>query len=93
MIIINFLTYINFNFWIKISKGSIIYHKGINRDSITKFELPKDLIIKFLKQEMLFSEAYMRGLLKIHGSLSHAIKIKNFMKTLFKYRNYYFNKK
>ena len=88
-----YLTDINFNFWIKISKGSITYHNGINRNPITTFELTKDLIIKLLKQEILYSEAYMKGLLKIRGSLSHAIKIRNFSKIIFKYINYYSEKK
>ncbi|MFX1392613.1 MAG: SCP2 sterol-binding domain-containing protein [Promethearchaeota archaeon] len=86
------LTDVNFNFWINISDGSITYHRGINKNSITTFEFTKDLMIKILKQEISFSEAYMKGLFKIHGSLSYAIELRNFIKTLFKYRKNYFNK-
>lgn len=86
------LTDVNFNFWINISDGTITYYRGINKNAITTFDFTKNLIIQILKQEISFSEAYMKGLFKIHGSLSHAFKLRNFIKTLFIYRKNYFNK-
>ncbi len=80
---------INYNFWVKISKGSIIYKNGINDEAVAKFILSKNIMLKIIKRELSISEAYMRGHLKIRGNLSSAIKFRNFVMFLFKYLNHY----
>ena len=79
---------INFNFWVKISDGKIEYNEGIDPDAVFKVILSKDLLIKIIKQEITAAEAYMKGLLKLNGSLSHALKIRNFLRMLYHYLGY-----
>ncbi len=76
---------INFNFWIKVSNGKITYKKGYNENNSIRIYFTRDLILKIFKEEIGGTEAYMKGLLKIHGNLSHAFKIKKFLRELIEY--------
>jgi len=76
---------INFNFWIKISQGKVTYKKGYNENNSLRIYFTRDLIVKIFKEEIGGTEAYMKGLLKIHGNLSHAFKIKKFLRLLIEY--------
>ena len=79
---------VNFDFWVKILDGKIEYNEGIDPDAVFKIILSKNLLIKIIKQEITATEAYMKGLLKINGSLSHALKIRNFLRMLYHYLGY-----
>jgi len=76
---------INFNFWIKVSNGKITYKKGYNENNSIRIYFTRDLILKIFKEEIGGTEAYMKGLLKINGNLSHAFKIKKFLRHLIEY--------
>ncbi len=79
------ITDINFNFWIEVSRGKIIYKKGFNKNTSLRIFFTKELILKIFKGEIGGAEAYMKGLMKVNGNLSHAFKIKNFLRLLIDY--------
>jgi putative sterol carrier protein len=68
------LTDINFNFWIKVSNGSIIYRKGINRSATFRVRYTKDIFIKILKRDMEGTDAFMKGKIKVDGNLSEGLR-------------------
>ena len=76
---------INYEFWIKISKGSIIYKEGVNENSDLRIFLTKNLIIRLTKQEITIIDAYMKGLLNMQGDISQAVNFRNLIKF---YREY-----
>ena len=76
---------INYEFWIKISKGSIIYKEGVNENSDLRIFLTKNLIIRLTKLEITIIDAYMKGLLNMQGDISQAVKFRNLIKF---YREY-----
>ncbi len=76
---------INFELWIKISNGSIIYKKGINNNSDLRIFLTKNLLLRLIKQYITITEAYMKGLLKIQGDISQVVKFRNLVRFYSKY--------
>ncbi len=74
----------DFNFWLRISKGKISYHEGINKSTL-RLIIDKERLIKMLKRELSATDAYMKGIIQIHGSLTEAMKCRNLLKTFFKY--------
>ncbi len=82
---------LDFNFWVKISKGSLTYSRGINFNATLDFTFTRQLLVKLIKEEITFSEAYLKGLLKMHGNLSQAIKIRNLINYFIRYlkKTYY----
>jgi len=87
-----FITDVNFNFWIKVSKGSIIYKKGVNRDASFQVKFTKDIIIKVLKREMRGTEAYMKGIIKVDGDLTQGLRFIKIIRLIIKYINNGFKK-
>ena len=81
------ITDINFNFWIKISNGTIIYKKGINREASFRVKYEKDIFIKILKREMEGSDAYMKGLIKVDGDLTQGLRFTKLFRLLLKFIN------
>ncbi len=79
------LTDINFNFWFKVSKGSIMYKKGINRSATFKVRYTKDIFIKILKRDMEGTDAYMKGKIKIDGNLSEGLRFIKIFRLFIKY--------
>lgn len=87
------ITDLNFNFWLKISKGSIVYKKGINRRASHRVKYTKDLIIKILKREMSGTDALMKGLIKFEGDLAEGIRFAKLFRLFFIYIDQSFKKK
>ncbi|MDX1798869.1 MAG: SCP2 sterol-binding domain-containing protein, partial [Candidatus Lokiarchaeia archaeon] len=83
---------LNFNFWLKISKNSIIYKKGINRNASFTVKYTKDIFIKILKREMYGSDAYMKGLIKVDGDLSQGLRFIKLFRMFLVYLNNGFKK-
>ncbi len=79
------ITDLSFNFWIGVSKGNITYKKGVNKNTSIRIFFTKDLILNIFKGEISGTEAYMKGWMKVHGNLSHAFKVKNFLRLLVDY--------
>ena len=88
-----FITDLNFNFWLKVSKGSIIYKKGINRSASFRVKYTKDLMIKILKRETSGTDAYMRGIIKVDGDLTQGLRFIKLFRIVFNYISNGFNKK
>ena len=82
---------INFEFWIKISKGSILYKKGINKDSDLRIFLTKNLILRLIKRDMTIIDAYMKGFINMQGNISQAVKFRNLIKFYKEYVKKTFN--
>ena len=76
---------INFNFWLKVSRGSIMYKRGINPNATFRVNFTKDIIIKILKREMYGSEAYMKGIIKVDGDLTQGLRYIKVFRLLLKY--------
>ena len=87
-----YITDTNFNFWIKVSKGSIIYKKGVNRNASFRVKFTKDIIIKVLKREMYGAEAYMKGIIKVDGDLTQGLRFIKLFRLIIKYINNGFKK-
>jgi putative sterol carrier protein len=79
------LTDINFNFWFKVSNGSILYKKGINRSATFKVRYTKDVFIKILTREMEGTDAFMRGKIKVDGNLSEGLRFTKIFRLFIKY--------
>jgi len=88
-----YITDINFNFWLKLSKRSIIYKKGINRKANYQVKYTKDLIIKIFKSEISATDAFMKGLIKVDGDLAEGIRFTKLFSMFFKYVFQNFKKK
>ena len=78
---------INFNFWIKVSNGTIMYKKGINREASFRVKYKKDLFIKILKREMSGTDAFMKGKIKVDGNLTQGLRFIKLFRLLLKYIN------
>lgn len=76
---------INFKFWLKVSRGSIMYKRGINQNATFRVNYTKDIIIKILKREMYGSEAYMKGIIKVDGDLTQGLRYIKVFRLLLKY--------
>lgn len=76
---------INFELWIEISNGSIIYKKGININSDLRIFLTKNLLLRLIKQDITITDAYMKGLLKMQGDISQVVKFRNLVRFYSKY--------
>jgi len=79
------LTDINFNFWFKVSNGSIIYKKGINRSATFKVKYTKDIFIKILKRDMEGVDAFLRGKIKVDGNLGEGLRFTKIFRLFVKY--------
>jgi hypothetical protein len=86
------ITDINYNFWLNLSKGSIIYKKGINRNASFKVKYTKDILIKILKREIYGTDAFIKGLLKVDGNLSQGLRYIKLFRLFLKYLNNGFKK-
>ncbi|MBY8986336.1 MAG: SCP2 sterol-binding domain-containing protein [Candidatus Lokiarchaeota archaeon] len=79
------LTDINFNFWIKLSNGSITYKKGINRNATLRVRYTKDIFIKILKREMGGVDAFIKGKIKVDGDWGKGLRFIKIFRLFFKY--------
>jgi len=86
------ITDIDFNFWLNISNGSIIYKKGINRSASFRIRYTKDILVKILKREMYGTDAYMKGIIKVDGDLSQGLRFIKLFRLFIKYLNNGFKK-
>ena len=84
---------LDFDFWVRISKGEAVYQSGINPESSLRINTSKEILIKILKQEVSGADVYMKGVMKAHGTLKHAIKFRNLVKLCFDYINAILKKK
>ena len=86
------LTDINFNFWLKVSNGSIIYKKGINRSASFRVKYTKDILVKILKREIYGTDAFMKGITRVDGDLSQGLRFIKLFRMFLEYLNNGFKK-
>ncbi|MFW9822233.1 MAG: SCP2 sterol-binding domain-containing protein [Candidatus Thorarchaeota archaeon] len=76
---------INFNFWFKVSNGSVIYKKGINRNAAFRVRYKKDIFVKILKREIEGTDAFMKGKIKVDGNLSEGLRFNKIFRLFLKF--------
>ena len=86
------ITDLDFNFWLKVSNGSIFYKKGINRSASFTVKYTKEILIKILKREMYGTDAFMKGLIKVDGDLSQGLRFIKLFRMFLVYLNNGFKK-
>ncbi len=65
---------VNFNYWLKVSDGKLLYEKGVNPQALFTITFTKDLIIKILREEISGADAFMKGKINVEGSLSQGLR-------------------
>jgi putative sterol carrier protein len=78
---------INFHFLFKISNGSIVYKRGLNRNASFKVRYTKEIFVKVLKREMLGTEAFMKGKIKVDGDLTQGLRFIKLFRIYIRYIN------
>jgi hypothetical protein len=81
------ITDIDFNFWFKVSGGSILYKKGINRAASVRIRYQKDTFVKVLKRELEGTDAFMKGKIKVDGSLTQGLRFTKLFRLFIRYVN------
>jgi putative sterol carrier protein len=75
----------NISYWLEVSHGKLHYEKGVNPQALFKMIFSKDLFIKILKDEIGGADAFMKGKIKVEGSLSQGLRYIKLFRTFFKY--------
>ena len=75
----------NLSYWLEVSHGKLHYEKGVNPQALFKMVFSKDLFIKILKDEIGGADAFMKGKIKVEGSLSQGLRYIKLFRTFFKY--------
>ncbi|MFW9900454.1 MAG: SCP2 sterol-binding domain-containing protein [Candidatus Thorarchaeota archaeon] len=86
------VTDVNFNFWLKVANGLIIYKNGINRSASVKIMYTKDTFVRILKREISGIDAFMKGVIKVDGELSQGLRFTKLFQLFMKYLNNGFQK-
>lgn len=76
---------LNLSYWLEVSHGKLCYEKGVNPQALFKMVFSKDLFIKILKDEIGGADAFMKGKIKVEGSLSQGLRYIKLFRTFFKY--------
>ena len=76
---------LNLSYWLEVSHGKLRYEKGVNPQALFKMVFSKDLFIKILKDEISGADAFMKGKIKVEGSLSQGLRYIKLFRTFFKY--------
>ena len=80
---------LDFNIWVYHNQGQLSYNtnyyeKHTNDKKIIHFIMGKEILKKIFYQKIYASEAYMKGFIKIEGSLADAMIVKNVLRYFFK---------
>ena len=65
---------VDFNYWLEVSDGRLRYEKGVNPQALFTITFTKDLITKILGEEISGTDAFMKGKIKVEGSLSQGLR-------------------
>lgn len=84
---------IDYNIWLKKIGGSVTYNNSFYEEnseglSVIHFFLSKTTMKKVITRKIQAADAFMRGLIKIRGSLSDAIHAKNLLSLFFTHMDY-----
>lgn len=80
-----YVTDVDIEYWFQIADGNISYGKGVHDNASVKVWMTKDMIIQILKGELMGTEAYMKGVLKAHGSLTQGLRYIKLYRHFFEY--------
>jgi len=69
-----YVTDADFNYWLEVSDGKVSYKKGVNPKALFTINLNKEIIIQILKNEVSGTDAFMKGKIKVGGSLSQGLR-------------------
>jgi len=82
---------LDYKFWFKKNNHVIRHEQGINEHANLKIWISKNLLIKLLKQEITTSDAYMKGIITLKGSLTLAMHFNKYLLAFAKYLNAFGN--
>ncbi|MFX0074275.1 MAG: SCP2 sterol-binding domain-containing protein [Candidatus Hermodarchaeota archaeon] len=80
-----YVTDANFNYWLEVSDGKLIYGKGVNPKALFTINFNKDIILKILKNQVSGTDAFMKGKIKVEGSLSQGFRYIKLFRLIEKY--------
>jgi putative sterol carrier protein len=81
------LTDIEFDFYLRIHKGKVKYHKDFIKEATLKVELTKNQMIQMIKGELKAIDGFMKGTLKAYGSLGHGLLFIKIFRLIIRYLN------
>ena len=74
-----------FNYWLEVSDGKLLYGKGVNPEAAFKINFTKDIILKILKNQVSGTDAFMKGKIRVEGSLSQGFRYIKIFRLIEKY--------
>jgi putative sterol carrier protein len=80
-----YVTDANFNYWLEVSDGKLIYEKGVNSKALFTINFNRDIIIKILKNQISGTDAFMKGKIRVEGSLSQGFRYIKLFRVFEKY--------
>lgn len=80
-----YVTDADFNYWLEVSDGKLLYSKGVNSKALFKINFTKDIILKILKKQISGTDAFMKGKIRVEGSLSQGFRYIKFFRLIEKY--------
>jgi putative sterol carrier protein len=69
-----YVTDANFNYWLEVSDGKLLYAKGVNTKALFSINFTKNIILQILKNQVSGTDAFMKGKIKVEGSLSQGFR-------------------
>ncbi len=69
-----YVTDADFKYWLEVSDGRLCYEKGVNPQALFTINITKDLIIKIFREDVSGTDAFMKGKIKVEGSLSPVLR-------------------
>jgi len=69
-----YVTDAKFSYWSEVSDGRLRYEIGVNPQAQFTIIFTKDLLIKILRGKISGTDAFMKGKIKVEGSLSQGLR-------------------
>ena len=73
--------------WIEVKNGEISFNRGIHPDASLRMRFTRNTMLRVLKQEMNGADAYMRGLMKVEGTLTEGFRFYSMVRHFFIHLN------
>ena len=80
-----YVTDANFNYWLEVSDGKLLYAKGVNPKALFSIHFTKNIILQILKNQVSGTDAFMKGKIKVEGSLSQGFRYIKLFRLIEKY--------
>lgn len=80
-----YVTDANFNYWLEVSDGKLLYGKGVNSKALFSIHFTKNIILQILKNQVSGTDAFMKGKIKVEGSLSQGFRYIKLFRLIEKY--------